>query len=267
VWFIFFAIESWKLALQGGNNKRTNAKKKGLSKYSYSDNYTHTDELSKSYGLFTKRRKLMKKDRRRFLKLGGTTLLLSMGAFNFGYSLQSLVGDNNKKVALIYATRYESTKDTAEWIAEGLNRKVDILDIEKISFDDTAKNYDFIIIGSGVWSGGVHKDMLKFLDTQKQRLNDKIIASFILCGTTDKTLKGKKRIEGYFTQLHTSLNKKPAINENFGGRMQIDKLNEKDRKMLTVFYEKVLKKEFVNWDRTEPKKAQQFGKKLLSFDQ
>jgi menaquinone-dependent protoporphyrinogen oxidase len=209
----------------------------------------------------------MKVNRRRFLKLGGRTLLLSMGAFNFGCSLESFIGDNSKKIALVYATRYESTKDTAEWIVKGLNRAVDILNIEKISFDDTAKDYDFIIIGSGVWNGGVHKDMLKFLDTQKRRLNDKVIASFILCGTTDKTSKGKKRIEGYFTQLHTFFAKKPAINESFGGRMRIDKLNKEDRKMLTVFYEKVLKKEFVSWDRTEPKKAQEFGKKLLSFDQ
>ena len=199
-------------------------------------------------------------NRRKFIKLGSSTLLLSIGAFNFGCSIQPLVKD--KKVALIYATRYGSTKDTAEWIVEGLDREVDLLDIEKISFSETAKKYDLIIIGSGVWIDGVHKDMLKFLETQKEHLKDKIIASFILCGTTSEDVKGDERIESYFKRFHSSLETKPALNKKFGGRMNIEQLNDKDRKMLEVFYERILKREFVSWDRTEPKKAHQFGKDI-----
>ncbi len=201
----------------------------------------------------------MSANRREFLKLGSSAVLISMAAFNFGCSLQPLVQDRDKKVALLYATRYGSTKDTAEWIAEGLDRNIDLLDIEKISFDDTAKNYDLFIIGSGVWIDGVHKDMLRFLKTQKALLEDKIVASFILCGTTGEDVKGDERIEQYFAKFHSSLDKKPALNEKFGGRLIIEQLNEKDRKILEVFYEKVLKRDFVSWDRTEPKKAYQFG--------
>jgi len=207
----------------------------------------------------------MRRSRREFLKLSGGTVLLSMGAFNFGCSLQPLITDKDKKVALIYATRYGSTKDTAEWIAEGMDREVDLLDIEKISFDETAKNYDLFIIGSGVWIDGVHKDMLRFLETQKALLKDKIVASFILCGTTGADIKGDERIEDYFSKFHSSLDKKPLLSEKFGGRLTIEKLNEKDRKMLKVFYERILKREFVSWDRTEPKKAHQFGKRTQGY--
>ena len=203
----------------------------------------------------------MSTNRRKFLKLGSGTVLLSMVAFNFGCSLQPLVQDKNKKIALIYATRYGSTKDTAEWIAEGMGREVDLLDIEKISFEETAKNYDLFIIGSGVWIDGVHKDMLRFLQMQKPLLKDKVLASFILCGTTGEDVKGDERIESYFSKFHSSLNKKPPLNEKFGGRLIIEKLNTKDRKMLEVFYERVLKREFVSWDRTEPNKAYDFGKR------
>ncbi len=203
----------------------------------------------------------MSANRREFLKLGSSAVLVSMAAFNFGCSLQPLVNDKEKKVALIYATRYGSTKDTAEWIAKGLGREVDLLDVEKITFCATAKNYDLIIIGSGVWIDGVHKDMLRFLETQKRFLKDKIVASFILCGTTGEDVKGDERIESYFSKFHSSLDKKPALSEKFGGRMIIEQLNDKDRKMLEVFYERILKREFVSWDRTEPEKAQQFGVK------
>ena len=204
----------------------------------------------------------MKKNRREFLKLSSKFVLVSMAAFNFGCSLQPLVQDKNKKVALLYATRYGATKDTAEWIAEGYDGEIDLLNIEEISFSQTARKYDLFIIGSGVWIDGVHKDVLKFLETQKEELRGKVLASFILCGTTDKDKDGKKRIEQYFRKFHASLDEKPALNEKFGGRMIIDKLNEKDKKLLTMFYKKILKREFVSWDRTEPEKARLFAKKI-----
>lgn len=198
-------------------------------------------------------------DRRNFLKLSTTTTLVSIAAFSFGCSLNPLVLDKEKKVAILYATRYGSTKDTSKWIAEGLNRKVDLLDIEKVSFSDVAKEYDFFIIGSGVWIDGVHKDMINFLETQKQELKDKIIASFILCGTTSKDVKGEARIVKYFAKFHAPLENKPQLSKYFGGRMIIDELSEKDRKILAVFYKKLLKREFVSWDRTQPEKAKAFG--------
>ena len=201
----------------------------------------------------------MNTDRRNFLKYGSTITLLSIGAFNFGCSIKPLVQDKDKKVALIYATRYGATKDTAQWIEQGLDREVELLNIEDISFAETAKKYDLFILGSGVWIDGVHKEMLKFLETQKAELKDKIVASFILCGTTNKDVQGEARIEQYFTKFHSSLDKKPPLNEKFGGRMIIDKLNEKDKKLLEMFYKKVLKREVVSWDRTEPDKARLFG--------
>ena len=197
--------------------------------------------------------------RRNFLKLSSSVTLISIAAFNFGCSMQPLVKDRDKKVAIIYATRYGATKETAEWIAQGLDREVDLLNIEDILFSETAKKYDLFIVGSGVWIDGVHKDMLRFLESYKKELKGKIVASFILCGTTAKDLKGEERIEKYFTKFHASMDKKPALNEYFGGRMIIDKLNEKDRKLLEMFYKKILKREFVSWDRTEPEKARLFG--------
>ncbi len=205
---------------------------------------------------------LLNKNRREFLKLSSSITLLSIAAFNFGCSLQPKIEDKNKKIALIYATRYGTTKETAQWIAKGLDREVDLLNIEEITFPDIAKKYDLFIVGSGVWIDGVHKDMLKFLETQKVELKDKIVASFILCGTTSKDVKGEARIEQYFHKFHSSMDKKPELNEYFGGRMIIDKLNEKDKKLLEMFYKKILKREYISWDRTQPDKARLFAKAI-----
>jgi len=189
----------------------------------------------------------------------------ALAAFSFGCSIKPLVEDKNKRVALIYATRYGATKDTAYWIKEGMQRDIDILNIEEISFKEIAQKYDYFILGSGVWIDGVHKDMIAFLQSQKNILQDKIIASFILCGTTAKDLKGEARIEQYFRKFHAPLEKKPLLSEYFGGRMIIEQLNEKDRVLLDNFYKKILKREFVSWDRTEPKKATLFATKLIPY--
>ena len=201
-------------------------------------------------------------NRREFLKLSTQAALISMAAFNFGCSLQPTLKEKDKKIALLYATRYGATKETAEWIQEGLGREIDLLNIEEISFNEVAVKYDFFIIGSGVWIDGVHKDMIEFLETQKTELKDKVIASFILCGTTAKDIKGEERIAQYFDRFHKPLARKPEFSQYFGGRIIIEQLNEKDKKLLSVFYKKILKREFVSWDRTEPKKAKLFGKKI-----
>ena len=207
----------------------------------------------------------MNKKRRDFLKTTNRIALLSLGAFSFGYAVEPLVADKNKKIALIYATRYGATKDTAEWIKKGFGRDIELLNIKDISFENTAKEYDLFIIGSGVWIDGVDKDILKFLETQKQELKDKVIASFILCGTTGEDVDGEKRIEQYFKKFHAPLDKKPLLNEKFAGRMIIDKLNKKDKKLLETFYKRILKREFVSWDRTEPKRAEIFSKYVSKY--
>lgn len=201
-------------------------------------------------------------DRREFFKIGKNITLVSIAAFSFGCSIKPLVKNKNKKIALIYATRYGSTKDTAQWISQGLDRDIDLWDIKDISNNDIVKEYDMLIIGSGVWIDGVDKKLLKFLASQNKEIKDKVIASFIVCGTTKKDKSGKERIEQYFRKFHEPLDKRPVLNEYFGGRLIIDRLNEKDRILLENFYKKVLKRKFVSWDRTDPKKAIHFGNKM-----
>ena len=200
--------------------------------------------------------------RRIFLHLGGKLTLVCVAAFHFGCSLQAAVGEY-KKTALIYGTRYGATRDTAEWIVAGTGKEIDLLNIETLDFEQTLKVYDAFIIGSGIWIDGPHKRLIELLQTHKTTLQEKIIASFIVCGTTGEDAAGEKRIAGYFERFYQPLDIKPPRQAYFGGRMRIDKLNEKDRKLLKHFYNKVLKKPFVSWDRTEPKQAKDFGLKLI----
>ena len=201
-------------------------------------------------------------DRRDFLLRSGI-ILLTASAYSFGESIKPLIESKSEKIALIYGTRYGATEDTAKWIAQGMgSANVEVLNIESIDFDETLQKYDTFIIGSGIWIDGAHKRLMELLSTHKEQIQQKIIASFIVCGTTGEDDAGKLRIEGYFKRFHKPLDVKPAMKRHFGGRMIIDKLSAKDRKILDNFYRNVLKKEFTSWDRAKPKEVEKFGTEL-----
>ena len=201
-------------------------------------------------------------ERRNFI-LGMGIALVSASAYSFGNSIKPLIDEKSEKVALIYGTRYGATEDTAKWIAKGIGESVDVLNIETIDFNEIIEKYDKFIIASGIWIDGAHKRLMELLSIHREQIQSKIIASFIVCGTTGEDDAGKIRIEGYFERFHKPLDVKPALKRHFGGRMIIEKLSEKDRKLLDNFYKNVLKKEFVSWDRTNPKDAEKFGIDLL----
>ena len=204
----------------------------------------------------------IKMDRRDFLLTTGI-VLLSASAYSFGNSIKPLIDGRYEKIALIYGTRYGATEDTAKWITKGIGSSVDILNIETLDFKETMTKYDKFIIGSGIWIDGAHKRLMELLSTHTEEMQSKIIASFIVCGTTGVDEAGKVRIEGYFERFHKPLKVKPEMKKHFGGRMIIEKLSEKDRKLLDNFYNNVLKKEFKSWDRTKPEIAEKFGVELL----
>lgn len=202
-------------------------------------------------------------DRRDFLLSIGI-VLVSASAYSFGESLKSLIEAKSENVALLYGTRYGATKDTAMWIARGIGKNVDVLNIEEIDLDKTVHHYDRFIIGSGIWIDGPHTRLMELLSNYSEVIQPKIIASFIVCGTTGEDEAGKARIRGYFEHFHKPLTVKPTVNKQFGGRMTIEKLSDKDRKLLDHFYTKILKKKFENWDRTNPELAEKFGTDLYA---
>lgn len=197
--------------------------------------------------------------KRRDFLLTTAMALMSASAYSFGESMKPLINEKRDKTALIYGTRYGATEDTAKWIAKGMGTSVDVLNIESIDLDEIIDKYDAFVIGSGIWIDGAHKRLMELLSKHTDEMQSRIIASFIVCGTTGEDEAGQGRIEGYFKRFHKPLTVKPKIQRHFGGRMIIEKLSEKDRKLLDNFYRNVLKKEFKSWDRTKPEEAEKFG--------
>ncbi len=201
---------------------------------------------------------------RRSFFAAGTGLLAMAGAYAFGEEIAAMRTGTGAKTAILYGTRYGATRDTAGWIAEGIGEEVALLDVETMDPSKVAGAFDNFVVGSGIWIDGPHKGLLKLMEEQHDAISGKVIASFVVCGSTDRSEAGRKRIASYLQRLEAPLAEAPKLQKAFGGRMIIAKLTESDRKLLKNFYENIVKKPFVDWDRTEPVKAKNFGEAFRS---
>ena len=101
---------------------------------------------------------------------------------------------------VLYGSKYGSTKQYAEWIAEELN--ADLLDVNDAKIQNT-EQYDTIIFGGAVYAGGI-KGINFIVKNYDQLKNDKLI--IFTCGIADPSvdinrenlIKNVKKISGCF---------------------------------------------------------------------
>lgn len=139
----------------------------------------------------------------------------------------------SESVLITYATRYGSTKEVAEKIAQIFIHdgfKVEVLPCKKV---DKIDQYQFILIGAPYYIGGMLKEAKNFLLRNQDILSKKPIAFFALgpIGETEKELSETQ------TQLDKELKQfpwlKPISTVMFGGKYNPKKLRLLD-KFLTL---------------------------------
>jgi menaquinone-dependent protoporphyrinogen IX oxidase len=161
--------------------------------------------------------------------------------------------EEQKSVAIIYASRYGSTAQTAEWIAEGMEGKAAVLSIKDAG---DLKAYRIIILGSGIYFDQLHPDMSAFLETRGDEVKDKLLAAFIVCGTPPE------QAQGYLDMFAEKCKAKPLLMRAFGGWIKKELLSPEDSKSLEDYY-KSINEPFNNYDNTDRAKCLAFGKEIL----
>lgn len=135
----------------------------------------------------------------------------------------------SETVLVTYATRYGSTKEVAEKIAENLKKRGGFIDIIPSSQVTSIKKYQFIVIGAPFYVGRMLKDAKSFMLKFKNDLPQKKVAFFAL----GPLRNDEKDISETKLQLETELEKypwvKPITMEMFGGKYDPDNLNFMDK--------------------------------------
>jgi menaquinone-dependent protoporphyrinogen oxidase len=193
-------------------------------------------------------------------------LLAAAAGIGFGRQVRAAIGaQGDGPAAILFATRYGATRDTAGWIAEGMGGGVTLLDITvALPPAEALRGFAHLLLGSGVWIGGVHSQVRGLGRAHGALLGERLRAVFVVCGTQATSAAREQRLEGYFEQITRDLPAPPPLRAHFGGRMVVEQLGLRDRLALTAFYRATMGKGLEGWDRTEPEEARRLGAALAA---
>ena len=142
---------------------------------------------------------------------------------------------------VLYATRYGSTQEIAETLANKLD--FDSKNVMYIDDGSILDEYDQIILGSPIYYDDIVEDMKRFISSFFIKLGGKKLFTFAVYGAT----KGKMDID-YAAKFADYFSPQPAIAVAFLGRATKSSLNKKDYKYLQIFYKNRLKADLSDFD-------------------
>ena len=193
-------------------------------------------------------------DRRVFLKIilvgGGLTVFSSNS-----YALKLFPNPGKQKWAILFGSRYGSTRDASLWIAEGMGGIADVFDARE---NPDLLSFDYIIVGSGIYSGKIDQPLETYLTRTSALISNRIKALFIVCGSGDSP-----RAQAYVDLLIKFCQAKAPLTKLFSGRVTKRLLNKEDYKV----EEEVFKRRnqpFEDYDNLKRGDCLNFGGEILA---
>ncbi len=169
------------------------------------------------------------------------------------------------KCLVVYASKYGSTKEVAQAIADGLGA-----DIASAANDPDVRPYDLVVIGSPIYGGDYLEPVKDFLRANKPYLAKRKIAAFItaaahwqrspgLTGEEDELLFTQQEYADGLARLSGS----DCVDcRGFGGRLIPQDLDDADRGMLEWFYHFLMHEPLQGFDLLDLPSAYRWGEEL-----
>lgn len=132
------------------------------------------------------------------------------------------------KTLIIYESRYGVTKEIAETLALILGPAKYCTTSE---FREEYKTFDLIVLGGSVYYENINEKLIKFIEENKNWLNNKKTALFCSCMAGDNGIK-------YLKPLEKILNGSILMSSVFGGKITVSNLNNEDLKSMEAYSKK-----------------------------
>lgn len=163
-----------------------------------------------------------------------------------------------KKILVTYATVAGSTEEVAIRIKDQLCKAGLQVSIAEVSQVKSTKEYQGVVIGSGIYAGHWIKSADEFLKKNKEELKTKKIAYFFLCLLLkDDTPENRKKVAEYLKDERELIT--PISEGHFAGKGDSSKLSFTQRQFAKMM--KMPEGDFRNWKAIESW-AQELAKKF-----
>ena len=193
-------------------------------------------------------------DRRTFLKIvalgGGLTAFASTSD-----ALKLFPNPGKQKWAVLFGSRYGSTRDASLWISEGMGGISDAFDARE---NPDLTSFETIVVGSGIYSGKIDQSLDAYLAKNAPSISNRIKALFIVCGAGDSP-----RAPAFVDVLAKSCQAKPSLIKIFSGRITKRLLNKEDYKIEEEVFRR-RNEPFEDYDRLKRNDCLKFGEDILS---
>ena len=193
-------------------------------------------------------------DRRTFLKSivvgGGLTAFASSSG-----ALKLFPKQGKQKWAILFGSRYGTTRDASLWISEGMGGIADAFDARE---NPDLSTFESIIIGSGIYLGKIDHPLETYLARTSASISARIKALFIVCGAGDSP-----RAQAFVDVLAKSCHVKPPLIKIFSGRITKRLLNTEDYKVQEEVFKR-RNQSFEDYDRLQRSDCLKFGEEILT---
>jgi len=193
-------------------------------------------------------------DRRTFFKTivvgGGLSFIVSNS-----HAMKLFPNPGKQKWAILFGSRYGSTRDASLWVSEGMGGIADVFDARE---NPDLSSFDDLIVGSGIYMGKIDQLLESYLTRSSALFSGKIKALFVVCGSG-----GTPRAQAYVDGLAKLCQASPPLTKTFPGRVTKRLLNKEDFKV----EEEVFKRRnqpFEDYDYLMRSDCLKFGEEILS---
>lgn len=164
-----------------------------------------------------------------------------------------------KKVLVCYASRYGSTMEIAEAIAEELEKKGIFTEVSRVEDIQIIEGFDAVVLGSPLYMGKMMAEAREFVHKFRGPLNSVPLFVFIAGYTfRERLAEYLKSGEDAVDAIRLYVN--PEDTGYFAGRVDPDRVSSPDRAILIMGG--VHPGDFRDWDRIN-KWADQIGERIL----
>ncbi len=169
------------------------------------------------------------------------------------------------KALVVYASKYGSTREVAQAIADGLG-----VDLAAASTQPDVRNYDLVVVGSPIYGGDYLASMLEYIRINRTYLAQRKVASFITAaadmqlniGLTGEENEALYTQQDYADGLGRLTGGEVLAARGFGGRLIPSQLDRKDFNLLSWFYRFLMREDLKGFDLLDLPDAYRWGESL-----